>query len=70
MRILLTFLLALFIIHQSWSQPEKGTDFSKVDNFAINAPDSVTKDINSLAAYLTTTPFTPTIEKKIRAIFV
>jgi hypothetical protein len=53
-----------------FSQNDKGLDFSKVDKFSLKVPDSVSSDITKLASYLTTSPFSTSTEKKIRAIYV
>ena len=70
MRLILTLLITTFILSKSLAQGNKPTDFSKVDKWALQAPDSVTTDIEKLASYLTTTSITASSDKKIRAIFV
>ena len=69
MRSVLTFTLIIFLSLPSFGQ-DKTVDFSKVDKFALQTPDSVTTDIAQLADYLTGTAATPSSEKKVRAIFV
>jgi hypothetical protein len=61
--------LNLQILIRSFQQVDKTTDFTKVDKFVLQTPDSVTKDIETLANYLTTSTATPSTEKKFRAIY-
>jgi hypothetical protein len=53
-----------------FGQKDKPIDFSKVDKFALQTPDSMTTDIEKLALYLTTSDVAASTEKKIRAIYV
>lgn len=70
MRLFLLVALLSYPISAVFSQNDKAVDFSKVDKFALQVPDSVTTSVEKLAAYLTTTPMTATTERKVRAIYV
>ncbi len=70
MRSFFILFIAIFTIFTCFGQDNKATDYSKVDKFALSVPDSVTTNIAQLAEYLTSSTFTPSTEKKIRAIFV
>jgi hypothetical protein len=70
MRQLLLFTLIFFMSNPIWGQKNKEVDFSKVDKFALQTPDSMTTDVEQLALYLTSSHFASSTEKKIRAIYV
>jgi Transglutaminase-like superfamily len=70
MRSLLVLSCVICFTTALFSQNDKGIDFSKIDKFALKVPDSVTTDFTKLASYLTTSPFSTSTEKKMRAIYV
>jgi hypothetical protein len=65
--IISTFILSFSPI---FGQKDKPLDFSKVDKFALQTPDSMTANVEKLALYLTTADVAASSEKKIRAIYV
>jgi hypothetical protein len=70
MRLFLIISAIFFNFSPIFGQKNKPIDFSKVDKFALQTPDSMTTDVEKLALYLTTSDVAASTEKKIRAIYV